>query len=76
LKANDKNTQDSDLLVRVVNGFKNYFLNKYFVSFHFNMEIRTEAAQFPEKEYINGIFFAVCFRKTARVPNKKKKVNG
>ncbi len=23
---------------------------------HMNMEIRTEAAQFPEKEYINGIF--------------------
>ncbi len=25
-----------------------------------NVEIRTEAAQFPEKEYINGIFVAVC----------------
>jgi hypothetical protein len=25
-----------------------------------NVEIGTEAAQFPEKEYINGIFFAVC----------------
>jgi hypothetical protein len=24
-----------------------------------NVEIRTEAAQFPEKEYINGIFLAV-----------------
>ncbi len=24
-----------------------------------NVEIGTEAAQFPEKEYINGIFFAV-----------------
>jgi hypothetical protein len=24
-----------------------------------NVEIRTEAAQFPEKEYINGIFVAV-----------------
>jgi hypothetical protein len=24
-----------------------------------NMEIGTEAAQFPEKEYINGIFLAV-----------------
>ncbi len=23
------------------------------------MEIGTEAAQFPEKEYVNGIFFAV-----------------
>ncbi len=25
-----------------------------------NVEIRTEAAQFPEKEYINGIFVAAC----------------
>jgi hypothetical protein len=25
-----------------------------------NMENGTEAAQFPEKEYINGIFLAVC----------------
>jgi hypothetical protein len=24
-----------------------------------NVEIGTEAAQFPEKEYINGVFFAV-----------------
>jgi hypothetical protein len=27
---------------------------------HMNVEIGTEAAQFPEKEYINGIFIAVC----------------
>ncbi len=26
---------------------------------HMNVEIVTEAAQFPEKEYINGIFIAV-----------------
>jgi hypothetical protein len=26
-----------------------------------NMEIGTEAAQFPEKEYINGIFVAVHY---------------
>jgi hypothetical protein len=25
-----------------------------------NVKIGTEAAQFPEKEYINGIFLAVC----------------
>ncbi len=25
-----------------------------------NLEIRTEAAQFPEKEYINGILVAAC----------------
>jgi hypothetical protein len=25
-----------------------------------NVDIGTEAAQFPEKEYINGIFLAVC----------------
>ncbi len=25
-----------------------------------NVEIGAEAAQFPEKEYINGIFLAVC----------------
>jgi hypothetical protein len=25
-----------------------------------NVEIGTEAAQFPEKEYKNGIFLAVC----------------
>jgi hypothetical protein len=25
-----------------------------------NVEIEPEVAQFPEKEYINGIFLAVC----------------
>ncbi len=25
-----------------------------------NVEIGTEAAQFPEKEYMNGIFVPVC----------------
>ncbi len=29
-------------------------------------EIRTEAAQFPEKEYINGILVAVCTVYTVR----------
>ena len=27
---------------------------------HMNVIIGTEAAQFPEKEYINGIFVTVC----------------
>ncbi len=27
-----------------------------------NVEIWTEAAQFPEKEYINGIFLAVHYK--------------
>ncbi len=30
-----------------------------------NVEIMTEAALFPEKEYINGIFAAVYYRKRA-----------
>jgi hypothetical protein len=34
-----------------------------------NVEIRTEAAQFPEKEYINGIFFAVH---TVVAPSKRE----
>jgi hypothetical protein len=28
-----------------------------------NVEIGAEAAQFPEKEYINGIAVAVCIKK-------------
>ncbi len=31
---------------------------------HMNVEIGTVAAQFPEKEYITGIFLAVCSFKT------------
>ncbi len=30
-----------------------------------NVEIGTEAAQFPEKEYTNGIFFAVSNKITS-----------
>ena len=28
-----------------------------------NVEIRTEASQFPEKDYINGIFVAVKYNR-------------
>jgi hypothetical protein len=31
-----------------------------------NVEIRTEAARFPEKEYINGIFVALQLDKKRR----------
>ncbi len=33
-----------------------------------NVEIGAEAAQFPEKEYINGIFVAVCATATKAKP--------
>ncbi len=36
-----------------------------------NVEIRTEAAQFPEKEYINGIFLAVTAQWPAAAGIKK-----
>ncbi len=32
---------------------------------YMNVEIGSETAQFPEKEYINGIFVAVCHANTA-----------
>jgi hypothetical protein len=31
-----------------------------------NVEIGTEAAQFPEKEYINGIFVAVWYPRVSK----------
>jgi len=39
-----------------------------------DVEIGTEAAQFPEKEYVNGIFFAVRPEHT-HTPNIKKGLN-
>ncbi len=35
---------------------------------HKNVEIGTEATQFPEKKYINGFFVAVCSRTLAGPP--------
>ncbi len=39
------------------------------------MEIGTEAALFPEKEYISGIFFAVCSQRDTRRTLKARKVH-
>jgi hypothetical protein len=36
---------------------------------HMNVEIGTEAVQFPEKEYIKGIFVAVYHTETERAPS-------
>ncbi len=38
-----------------------------------NVEIRTKAAQFPEKEYINGIFVAVWIRILLLLSKNSKK---
>ncbi len=42
-----------------------------------NVEIGTEASQFPEKEYINGIFLAVPYRVHAHVtrPSEERHPN-
>ena len=40
-----------------------------------NVEIGTEAAQFPEKEYINGIFIAVQCRIKNRTSEPKLAIN-
>ncbi len=34
--------------------------NKQIAHRHVNVEIVAEAAQFPEKDYMNGIAFSVC----------------
>jgi hypothetical protein len=45
------------MITTVCTGWKiNYF---YLFFYLFNVEIGTEAARFPEKEYIIGIFLAV-----------------
>ena len=47
--------------------------NMYIAPKHMNKEIETKAAQFPEKEYITGIFLAVLDTKIAGVGNCKIK---
>ncbi len=42
------------------------------LTWHMNVEIGTEAARFPEKECINGIFFAVRKRSAIKSGSKKK----
>ncbi len=38
-----------------------------------NVEIGTEAALFPEKEYINGIFLAVRYLKKKNAKKQREK---
>jgi hypothetical protein len=42
-------------------------LYKSLIDMHMNVEIRAEAALFLEKEYIKGIFVAVCFSKAFEI---------
>jgi hypothetical protein len=40
-----------------------------------NVEIGTEAAQFPEEEYKNGIFLADCTKYTAHTGNRHSDIH-
>jgi hypothetical protein len=42
---------------------------------HRNVEIGTEAVQFPEKEYINGIFVAVRSMRAEKLQHTGKNIN-
>jgi hypothetical protein len=41
-----------------------------------NVEIGTEAAQFPDKEYVNGLFVAVRGTKKHGIRNPRHNVQG
>jgi hypothetical protein len=42
---------------------------------HMNVEIGTEATQFPEKEYIHGIFLAVLHRLAETHQQKNERIS-